>query len=67
MVRYTLALRGEPVDAASEMTIEEREVDIFREAQLEENFLCEVNPKGQVREQVTTPVHAQMLFRSYMT
>lgn len=48
MGRYTLAIRGEPKDAASEVVVDEHEVDIFREAQLEEKFLCEVNPKGQV-------------------
>jgi hypothetical protein len=48
MVRYTLAIRGVAKDPASEMAVEEREIDIFGEGQLEESFLCDVNPKGQV-------------------
>jgi hypothetical protein len=50
MVRYTIKLRGTPRSPASEMTFEEREVDIFHDEQLEESFFCEVNPKGQVSE-----------------
>jgi hypothetical protein len=48
MVRYTLAIRGIAKDNASEMVVEEREIDIFHEEQLEESYLCDVNPKGQV-------------------
>ena len=48
MTRYTWAVRGEPRDAAAAMTVEEKEVDIFHEAQLEEDFLCEINAEGQV-------------------
>ena len=48
MVLYTLALRGEPNDPESEMTVDMYEVDIFHEAQFEERFLCEINAKGQV-------------------
>jgi hypothetical protein len=48
MVLYTLALRGEPKDPESEMIVDTYEVDIFHEAQLEEQFLCEINAKGQV-------------------
>jgi hypothetical protein len=48
MVRYTLAVRGIAKDPASEMAVEECAIDIFREGQLEEAFLCDVNPKGQV-------------------
>jgi hypothetical protein len=48
MVRYTLAIRGAPKEASVRLVVEEQEVDIFREAQLEERYLCEVNPKGQV-------------------
>lgn len=55
MVRYTLAIRGVAKDPASEMAVEEREIDIFREGQLEESFLCDVNPKGQVSRHITVP------------
>ena len=48
MTRYTWAVRGDPRDAAAAMTVEENEVDIFHEAQLEEDFLCEINAEGQV-------------------
>ncbi|KAH8812214.1 hypothetical protein F5884DRAFT_784746 [Xylogone sp. PMI_703] len=48
MVRLTLAMRGRPKDLDSEMTVEERVVDIFNSLQLEEDFLCNINPKGQV-------------------
>ncbi|TVY87385.1 hypothetical protein LAWI1_G005630 [Lachnellula willkommii] len=48
MVRYTLAIRGAPKEASTMMIVEEQEVDIFHGAQLEEQYLCEVNPKGQV-------------------
>lgn len=48
MVRYTLALRGTAVDSASSMSVTEKIVDIFNEEQIEEWFLCGVNPKGQV-------------------
>src|SRR6266498_4599050 len=34
MVRYTLALRGQPKDPASEVSVQEQVVDIFREEQL---------------------------------
>ncbi|CAJ2500532.1 Uu.00g033850.m01.CDS01 [Anthostomella pinea] len=48
MVRYTLALAGEPRDTDSAMDIEEKVIDIFHNAQLDEEYLCNVNPKGQV-------------------
>ncbi|KUL87831.1 hypothetical protein ZTR_03134 [Talaromyces verruculosus] len=49
MTRYTLLLRGTSArDPASELTVEERVVDIFHEEQLEEWFLCDINPMGQV-------------------
>jgi hypothetical protein len=47
MVRCTLALRGEPKDPTSAMSVETKVVDIFHEEQLSENFLCEINPEGQ--------------------
>ena len=49
MVRYTLALAGEPAEEASRIDVVEKVVDILHGAQLDEDFLCEVNPKGQVR------------------
>jgi hypothetical protein len=48
MVRYTLAVRGAPSNSAEAMVIQEQEVDIYNNAQLEEHFLLQVNPKGQV-------------------
>jgi hypothetical protein len=48
MVRYTLALRGPPKDASSAIEVHEQEVDVYHEEQLSEQFLCEINPKGQV-------------------
>jgi hypothetical protein len=49
MVRYTLAIRGIGLDVSTQMVVEEREVNIFEGEQMEEAFLCDVNPKGQVR------------------
>lgn len=48
MVRYTIALRGSPRDSKSDIHIHECPVDIFREDQLSEDFLCNINAKGQV-------------------
>ena len=47
MVRFTLALisQFEPLP----LKLEEREIDIQHGGQLEEFYLCEVNPKGTVR------------------
>ena len=50
MVRYAIAVRGEPKDESSAMSITEQVVDLFHSEQLKEEYLCEVNPKGQVRE-----------------
>ena len=50
MVEYTIALRGEPKDAESDMPIVLHDVDLFRTEQLTEAFLTEINPEGQVRE-----------------
>jgi hypothetical protein len=49
MVTYTVALRGEPKDAESDMPIVQHDVDIFHAEQLTEAFLTEINPEGQVR------------------
>ncbi len=49
MVRFTLALAGQPADEASRMEVSEQVVDILGGGeQLEETFLCDINPKGQV-------------------
>lgn len=48
MVRYTLALRGKPKVASPDIVLDLHEVDIFHGAQLEEHFLLNVNPMGQV-------------------
>jgi hypothetical protein len=49
MMRYLIAVRGEPVDAASSMgVIKENMIDIFNEEQLREDYLLHVNPRGQV-------------------
>lgn len=50
MVRYTIALRGLPKSENAAIMIEEKSVDIFHEEQLSEDFLCNINAKGQVRE-----------------
>ncbi|KUJ08945.1 uncharacterized protein LY89DRAFT_598871 [Mollisia scopiformis] len=48
MVQLTFAFRGEPKDAGSQMTIEKKSIDIMNGEQLEEAYLTEINPKGQV-------------------
>lgn len=48
MVRQTIAIRGFPQDASSEISIKEEVVDIFHEEQFSEQYLCEINPEGQV-------------------
>ena len=58
MVRYTLALRGALKSPDSDIVVELHEVDMFHEAQLEEHFLLEINPKGQV----VTPNDLETLF-----
>jgi len=46
--RYTVAVRGEPKDVTSTATITEYVVDIMGKDHLTEEYLCDVNPKGQV-------------------
>jgi hypothetical protein len=58
MVRYTWALRGAPRSPSMEMEMDEQMIDIFHTAQLEENFLCEINPQGQVRQHYTPKISA---------
>ena len=48
-VLYTLALRGEAKDEASEMIVDKHEIDLYHEGQLEEQFLYEINDEGLVR------------------
>ncbi|KAK4945197.1 hypothetical protein LTR10_015623 [Elasticomyces elasticus] len=48
MIRYTIAVAGEPRQGSPPATFEEEVVDIFSQKQLEESFLCDVNRKGQV-------------------
>ena len=48
-VRYVWALRGQPKDAASQIELQEQNIDLFKRENWTEHFLTEVNPKGQVR------------------
>ena len=48
MVRQTIGIRGEPKDEASKISIDEKVIEIFKEEQFSEQYLCEVNPEGQV-------------------
>jgi len=52
MIRYTLILRGPPKDPNSQISVEEKLIDIFAHEQLEKWFLCDINPKGQVRSAI---------------
>src|SRR5256885_3422319 len=56
MVRYTLAVKGAPQKPAAAMVVKEQEVDIFHGAQLDEQFLLEINPRGQVRSLCKSPL-----------
>jgi hypothetical protein len=49
MVRYTVETRGPPKDGEPDWTVETKVVNIFAGEQISEHFLCDVNPKGQVR------------------
>lgn len=48
MVRYCLAVRGQPQDLERQILVKEVEVDIVNQEQLTEDFLCNVNPAGEV-------------------
>ncbi|KAH8887055.1 hypothetical protein GQ53DRAFT_331629 [Thozetella sp. PMI_491] len=49
MARYAIALRGPPKEGLSDLSINEQAVDIVVNLeQLSEDYLCNVNPKGQV-------------------
>lgn len=48
MVRYTFAVAGAPYAGEKAIDLDEQTVDIFDNKHLEEFYLCQVNPKGQV-------------------
>ena len=48
MVRYTFAIRGGPLDEASNIVLEEHHVDLSGGEQFTETYLRQINPKGQV-------------------
>ncbi|KAF2105144.1 hypothetical protein NA57DRAFT_30050 [Rhizodiscina lignyota] len=48
MMRWLVDIRGQPKDEASRMDIGLKEINIFKEEQFSEWYLCEVNPNGQV-------------------
>jgi hypothetical protein len=52
MVLYTWALRGQPKDSESEMSLEFRVIDMFQGEQIEEWFMTDVNALGQVRKSI---------------
>jgi glutathione S-transferase len=58
MVRQTVAIRGQAKDKDSEIPITNVVVDIFKEEQFSEHFLCEINPLGQV-EPLSYPSQSQ--------
>ena len=49
-VRYSYALRGPAIDPGSEIRLGEQHVDLRPPAfdQLEEKFICDINPSGEV-------------------
>lgn len=49
-VRYTYALRGPAADQSVEIRLEEQHVDLRppRFDQIEEKFICDINPSGEV-------------------
>lgn len=48
MVRYAFAIAGEVDPVSSGIKIREESIDIFHDEQLNEHFLLDINPKGQV-------------------
>ena len=48
MVRYTIGIAEDAGGSGAKMRIEEKVVNIFHNEQPEEQFLRDVNPKGQV-------------------
>jgi hypothetical protein len=65
MVRYTLASRGEATDQGVDIVVEEREVDLYHGEQLKEEFLCEINRKGQV-SMAGSKFHVKQFRRLYV-
>jgi hypothetical protein len=57
MLRYTLAIRG-PAKDGDEISIDGKVVDIhYERTHLSEDFLLNVNPKGQVILPTSTKTH----------
>jgi hypothetical protein len=53
VIRHTLAVRGNPNPDVGDIVVKQQEIDIvYNLEQLEEHYLCEVNPRGEVS---TTP------------
>ena len=50
MVRFTLALAGQPINSEAAMQVEEKIVNIFAGEQLEEYFLTTINTLGLVSD-----------------
>ena len=48
MVRQTIAVRGKAKSVDQEIPITEEIVEIFKQEQMSEHFLCDINPLGQV-------------------
>ena len=48
MVLYTMALKGSAISPENEINVETKIVDIFRQKQLDEDYLCDINKYGQV-------------------
>ncbi|KAK5995683.1 hypothetical protein PT974_04100 [Cladobotryum mycophilum] len=64
MVRYCVAIRGNPKENSPEITFVEKHVDIIAaKDQLSEDFLLNVNPKGQVPA-LTSPSLPQSIIDS---
>lgn len=50
MTRLTYRFRGEPRDNSRAIVADEKLIDIFTFDQLSKHYLCDINPKGEVRE-----------------
>ena len=48
MVRYSIAVRGEPKDQEHEIRIHEEQIDFQNKEQLTEHYLCDINAAGEV-------------------
>jgi hypothetical protein len=58
MTRYTFAVRQNPKRGADDVVLRQHNVDIFFNLeQLNEKFLVEINPKGQVSHLLSTKSH----------